>query len=219
MPMGEYALSFMLSHVKKATFFYQMQKEKNWASEEPITELAGKTLVVAGTGAIGAKVAEFAQAFDMEIIGVNTTGHPVKPFSKTYAMSDIEKVAPLADFFVSVLPHTDKTTAIYSLSFFRKMKDNAVFINIGRGSAVELKVLEQASKEQLINHFYLDVVPEEPLSEDNYLWEASNVTITPHVSGHSDKYLERSFKIWFENIKHLKENTKLRNEIDLNKGY
>ncbi|ECZ7680558.1 dehydrogenase [Listeria monocytogenes] len=218
-PMGEYALSFMLAHVKKAAFFYKKQKEKNWASEEPITELAGKTLVVAGTGAIGAKVAEFAKAFDMEIIGVNTTGHPVKPFSKTYAMSDIENVAPLADFFVSVLPHTDKTTAIYSLSFFRKMKDNAVFINIGRGSAVELKVLEQASKEQLINHFYLDVVPEEPLSEDNYLWEASNVTITPHVSGHSDKYLERSFKIWFENIKHLKENTKLRNEIDLNKGY
>lgn len=77
-----------------------MQKERNWASEEPITELAGKTLVVAGTGAIGAKVAEFAQAFDMEIIGVNTTGHPVKPFSKTYAMSDIEKVAPLADFLL-----------------------------------------------------------------------------------------------------------------------
>ncbi|HAB8204847.1 TPA_asm: dehydrogenase, partial [Listeria monocytogenes] len=124
-PMGEFALSFMLAHVKKAAFFYQMQKEKNWASEEPITELAGKTLVVAGTGAIGAKVAEFAQAFDMEIIGVNTTGHPANPFSETYAMTDIEKVAPLADFFVSVLPHTDETMGIYSLSFFEKMKNNA----------------------------------------------------------------------------------------------
>ncbi|ECC2756039.1 dehydrogenase [Listeria monocytogenes serotype 1/2a] len=218
-PMGEYALSFMLAHVKKAAFFYKMQKEKNWASEEPITELAGKTLVVAGTGAIGAKVAEFAQAFDMEIIGVNTTGHPAKPFSETYATTNIEKVAPLADFFVSVLPHTDETMGIYSLSFFEKMKNNAVFINIGRGSAVELNVLEKASKDQLIAHFYLDVLSEEPLSEDNSLWQANNVTITPHVSGHSDKYLERSFEIWFENINHLKENTKLRNEIDLNKGY
>ncbi|WP_187998663.1 NAD(P)-dependent oxidoreductase [Listeria marthii] len=218
-PMGEYALSFMLSHVKKTAFFYKMQKEKNWASEEPITELAGKTLVVAGTGAIGAKVAEFAKAFDMQVIGVNTTGHPVKPFSKNYAMSDIEKVAPLADFFVSVLPHTKQTTGIYPLSFFEKMKENAAFINIGRGSAVELNVLEQASKQQLIAHFYLDVLPEEPLSEDNYLWQANNVTITPHVSGHSDKYLERSFEIWFENINLLKENTPLRNEIDLSKGY
>ncbi|EAE8346409.1 dehydrogenase [Listeria monocytogenes] len=218
-PMGEYALSFMLAHVKKAAFFYQMQKERNWSSEEPITELAGKTLVVAGTGAIGAKVAEFAKAFDMEIIGINTTGHPVKPFSETYAISDIEKVAPLADFFVSVLPHTDETIGIYSLPFFEKMNNNAVFINIGRGSAVGLKVLEKASKAQLIADFYLDVLPEEPLSEDNYLWQANNVTITPHVSGHSDKYLERSFEIWFENINHLKESTKLRNEIDLNKGY
>ncbi len=57
-------------------------------------------MVVAGTGAIGAKVAEFAQAFDMEIIGVNTTGHPAKPFSETYAMTNIEKVAPLADFLL-----------------------------------------------------------------------------------------------------------------------
>ncbi|MBC2143534.1 dehydrogenase [Listeria innocua] len=218
-PMGEYALSFMLSHVKKAAFFYQMQKEEKWASEEPITELAGKTLVVAGTGAIGAKVAEFAQAFDMEVIGINTTGHPVKPFSKTYAMTDLEKVAPLADFFVSVLPQTEETSGIYQLSFFEKMKTNAVFINIGRGSAVELETLELASKEEQIAHFYLDVLPEEPLPAESYLWQASNVTITPHVSGHSDKYLDRSFEIWFENINHLKENTKLWNEIDLNKGY
>ncbi|MBC1376778.1 NAD(P)-dependent oxidoreductase [Listeria farberi] len=218
-PMGEYALSFMLSHVKKAAFFYQMQKEEEWASEEPITELAGKTLVVAGTGAIGAKVAEFAQAFDMEVLGINTTGHAAKPFSKTYAMTDLEKVAPLADFFVSVLPQTEETSGIYQLSFFRKMKSSAVFINIGRGSAVELETIERASKDRQIAHFYLDVLPEEPLPPDSNLWHANNITITPHVSGHSNKYLDRSFEIWFENINHLKENTKLRNEIDLNKGY
>ncbi|UHP09163.1 dehydrogenase [Listeria marthii] len=218
-PMGEYALSFMLAHVKKAAFFYKMQNEKNWASEEPITELAGKTLVVAGTGAIGAKVATFAKAFDMEVIGINTTGHPEEPFKETYPITDIEKVASLADFFVSVLPHTEQTTGIYPMSFFEQMKNNAVFINIGRGSAVELSVLEEASKQQLIAHFYLDVLPEEPLDKSNYLWQANNVTITPHVSGHSDKYLDRSFEIWFENIIHLKENTKLRNEIDLSRGY
>lgn len=218
-PMGEFALSFMLSHVKKAAFFYQMQKQENWSSEEPITELAGKTLIVAGTGAIGAKVAQFAKAFDMEVLGVNTTGHPAEPFKKTYAMTDIEEIAPLADFFVSVLPQTKKTTGMYKETFFEKMKSSAVFINIGRGSAVEIDVLEKASKQQQIAHFYLDVLPEEPLSAGSYLWQADNITMTPHVSGHSDKYLDRSFEIWFENMNHLKENTKLRNEIDLNKGY
>lgn len=218
-PMGEYALSFMLAHVKKASFFNEMQKNKRWESEEPIMELAGKTLAVAGTGAIGSKVAEFAQAFDMNLIGVNTTGHAVKPFNETYAITELEKVAPLADFFVSVLPQTDQTTNLYHLSFFKQMKNNAVFINIGRGNAVALDVLETAAKEKLISHFYLDVLPEEPLPKENYLWQASNITITPHVSGHSDKYLERSFDIWLENIIRFKENTKLRNEIDLDKGY
>ncbi|MBC1422715.1 dehydrogenase [Listeria seeligeri] len=218
-PMGEYALSFMLAHVKKASFFNEMQKNKRWESEEPIMELAGKTLAVAGTGAIGAKVAEFAQAFDMNLIGVNTTGHAVKPFNETYPITELEKVAPLADFFVSVLPQTDQTTNLYQLSFFKQMKNNAVFINIGRGNAVALDVLETAAKEKFISHFYLDVLPEEPLPKENYLWQATNITITPHVSGHSDKYLERSFDIWLENIIHFKENTKLRNEIDLDKGY
>lgn len=218
-PMGEYALSFMLNHVKKAAFFYEMQKSNRWESEEPITELAGKTVVVAGTGAIGSKVAEFAQAFDMHLIGVNTTGHPVKHFEQTYAIKELEKVAPLADFFISVLPQTEQTIGIYPLSFFEQMKRNAVFVNIGRGSAVTLDVLETATKQKLISHFYLDVLPEEPLAKKSSLWQAPNVTITPHVSGHSDKYLDRSFEIWLENIKHYKENTDLRNEINLDKGY
>lgn len=218
-PMGEFALSFMLNHVKKASFFYDKQTKEQWESEEPITELAGKTLVVAGAGAIGSKVAEFAHAFDMRLIGINTTGTPVVPFNQTYAITELEKVASLADFFVSVLPQTKQTTGIYTTAFFEKMKRNAVFINIGRGSAVSLDVLETVAKRKLISHFYLDVLPEEPLSQGSALWQAANITITPHVSGHSDKYLDRSFEIWLENIVHFKENTDLRNEIDLDKGY
>lgn len=78
----------------------------------------------------------------MEIIGVNIIGYFVKFFSKIYVMFDIEKVVLLVDFFVSVLFYIDKIIVIYFLLFFWKMKDNVVFINIGRGSVVELKVLE-----------------------------------------------------------------------------
>ncbi len=218
-PMAEFVMSYLLHDVKQLQHFYEAQKNKEWEFSHPVVELGNKKLVVAGAGSIGAQIAKFAKVFNMQTIGLNTTGHPVAGFDETFAMQDFKKVISDADYFVSVLPKTNETTGIYDEDFFRILPSSAAFINIGRGNAVESTVLEKVIAEKTIRHFYLDVYPEEPLSTESPIWTASNVTMTPHVSGHTDQYINRSMAIWLDSLEKFKLGKTVQNEIDLNRGY
>src|SRR5699024_11795185 len=74
------------------------------------------------------------------------------------------------------------------------MKESAIFLNMGRGDAVESDVIIKAIKEKEIAHAVLDVFETEPLPEDHPLWAEEKVTITPHLSGISPNYLPRDRK-------------------------
>ena len=62
-------------------------------SQEPVWELAGKTLGIVGYGAIGQKVAEIGRAFDMRVIVAELPGReyfdPRTPFVRALFLSDI----------------------------------------------------------------------------------------------------------------------------------
>ncbi|WP_439444188.1 D-2-hydroxyacid dehydrogenase [Listeria aquatica] len=218
-PMAEFVMAYLLDDVKQLRFFSSAQQKKQYASEHPVVELGEKTIAIAGTGAIGIQVARFAKTFQMKTIGFNTTGHKAESFDKTYPLKNLSELVSEVDYFVSVLPKTKETNEIYGRNFFESLPNQAVFINIGRGNVTTKEVLEEAIQANAVRHFYLDVFPEEPLPIESPLWEAENVTLTPHVSGHTDQYLKRSFQIFADNIIRFKKNEALVNLIDLKRGY
>ncbi|EUJ44527.1 D-2-hydroxyacid dehydrogenase [Paenilisteria rocourtiae] len=218
-PMAEFTIAYMLSYVKRLANFATKQVEHNWSRDAEMSELAGKTIIIAGTGAIGKQIAQFAKVFQMKIIGINTSGETFAPFDQVVSIKEIQTVLPKGDFIVSILPETKATKALYQKSHFEAMKESAVFINIGRGSVVTEEVLIEVATSETIDHLYLDVTPIEPLPTKHVLWDFPNVTITPHVSAHSPKYLYRSFDIWLENISRFQNEEPLLNTINLNKGY
>ncbi len=57
------------------------------------------------------------------------------------------------------------------------MKDEALFINIGRGSIHEALLIE-VLKSKVIRHAYLDVFENEPLKPNHELYELENVVST-----------------------------------------
>ena len=127
---------------------------------------------------------------------------------------------PEADIVISVLPSTAKTKGLLTLAHFKAMKKTAIFMNFGRGDLVKEAVLVDALKEGEIGHAVLDVFEKEPLPAESELWSLSNVTISPHVSSHSGKYIERALEYFTENLeKWQKGNTDLVNLIDPEKGY
>lgn len=219
-PMAEYVMHMMLHRSRQAEVIQQQEKEHRWDRSPVMTELHGKTVCIVGTGAIGTEAARLAEAFRMHIVGVNRSGSRPDVFDEIYTVKDLHTAAASADFIVSILPKMSSTDNLFSQETFRHMKSTAVFINVGRGNAVDEEALIQALNHNEFQHAVLDVFKEEPLQADHPFWEHPKVTVTPHLSGISPQYQPRAMKLFEKNLRvYLSGEDGYINQVDPSKGY
>lgn len=218
-PMAEYTIGIMLQHEKKWKQLWNNETDEIWDRKLPFGELNGKRVLILGTGAIGEEIARLCQAFQMHTIGVNRSGNKVKYFDRILKLKDMAQILPQVDYFVSILPSTKETKNLIKEDHFILMKESAVFCNIGRGDVVEEHVLLKTLKNREIAHAFLDVYTEEPLTSGHPFWQMDNVTVSPHISSISKKYLPRAFSVFKHNLHAYNNNEELLNKIDFKKGY
>ncbi|HET7628734.1 MAG TPA: D-2-hydroxyacid dehydrogenase [Bacillales bacterium] len=219
-PMAEYAIGMFIQTVKKAKTWYENERQHVWDDKIKMGEITGKTLAVIGTGAIGSEIARLAKAFRMTTIGVNRDGRAVEFFDRTYKNDDVKDGLKEADFVVSVLPHTEQTHQFLQYEHFQTMKNDAVFMNIGRGRTINEKDLEKALRDGEIAHAVLDVFETEPLPARHPFWDMEQVTISPHLSATTPMYQHRAFEIFEHNLKvYLSKGSDFWNVIDYDRGY
>ncbi|MFI9579265.1 phosphoglycerate dehydrogenase [Staphylococcus capitis] len=218
--LSEFIMTFILDDYKKMRTSYENQRAHKYDSKLTGERVNGKTLLFLGTGAIAQKTAYLAQAFGMKVIGVSKSGHMKDYFDYTYTIEEMDDVLAEGDVIVNSLPETQETIHLLKKHHFEEMKDEALFINIGRGTIVKEELIIEVLRNRLIRHAYLDVFENEPLSSDNPLYDLDNVTITAHITG-NDKNINRDVTAIFEkNLTHfLNKNKVIENEVDPNKGY
>lgn len=220
-PIAETVLGMMLSHFRGIKDAVVQQQKNHWQPADfGYTVLSDKKLAVIGTGHIGTRIAELGQAFRMETVGVNHSGHPADGFNQTLPLSQMTEAVKDAAVIVNTLPLTDETRGLYDAEFFAALETAPLFINIGRGPSVVTDDLVAALKAGQVSAAGLDVTAPEPLPEDSQLWQMDNVLITPHVSGLYQEYAQDVIKIFKENLQQYEvDGTLVRNEVDLKKGY
>ncbi len=221
-PMAEYVMGMMLSYMKQFSMMAENQVKHKWDKKLSFGELNEKSLLILGTGAIGAEIARLGKSFRMNTIGMNRSGISSSSyFDDIITMSQMEDSLPHADFIISVLPSTSETKGLITYKHFEMMKNEAMFINIGRGDLMKEETIHEVLENQAIGHMVLDVFPNEPLNEDNKLWLYPNLTITPHISSISKSYLPRAFEIFEQNFQRFvnHKDDDYVNKIDLEKGY
>ena len=76
------------------------------------------------------------------------------------------------------------TTGYY---IFKKMKNTALFVNVGRGPIVDTDALINALKTGEIDYAALDVTDPEPLPADHPLLDVENCLIVPHIGSYTDR--------------------------------
>lgn len=219
-PMAESMLAHILAIKRALPWMYEQQKKSEWSKKAQQTELRDSTALILGPGAIGSEVGRLLQAFGVTTIGCNRSGKEAAYMDTMISFAQLKEALPNADIVISVLPKTKETTHLLKEEHFAAMKNSAIFMNFGRGNLVGEKVLIQAIKKEQIGYAVLDVFEEEPLSTDNPLWTLPNVIVSPHVSSHSSRYVERSLEIFKPSLtKWLKGDTDLENMMDLSRGY
>lgn len=185
-----------------------------------IFETAGKTMLVAGTGSIGSRIAEAARAFKLKVLGVRY--HPeqqIEGVERMYGPNDLLEALPQADIVVVALPLTHQTQGMFGEKQFKAMKQGTHLINIGRGAIIDETALVKAVENGWIAGAGLDAFATEPLPPESPLWTLENVLITPHYAGNTPLYHEKAMRIFFDNLERFIKGLPLQNVVDKMAGY
>ena len=214
-PMANYVLAQMLRWNKRIDLHIELQKEKNWMPNGGDGELTNKNLLIYGYGGIGKEIARIAKSFEMNVTGIRRSPVTCEFADEVKTPKDLKDMLPFVDFLVTVLPDSENTRNIIDKKVFKQMNPQSMFINVGRGSAVNERDLAEALNTGEIAAAALDTTKKEPLEKSSPLWEANNCFITPHDSAHSLMSLPRSFNLFLENIANLKDGKPIKNLFEL----
>ncbi|MBC8295217.1 MAG: D-2-hydroxyacid dehydrogenase [Pelagibacterales bacterium] len=216
---GEYGLMSVLmlqNHIPK---IITNQKSKEFVSlfSNPI---AGKNIVLVGTGSLGSSMAKLVEPLGANIIGVNKKGKPVDGCSKIIRIDKLDSVLPDADILYLALPETSETINLIDKKRLNLLKPSCGIVNIGRQSVLDYDVLCEKLNKKEIAGAILDVFTPEPIESSSKLWHTPNLIITPHVSSDDNgNYVKMTLDLFVKNLKLFIENKELVNQIDKNLGY
>lgn len=221
--IAEHMVGVLLAMMKKLYRYDHNQQDRRWHDEGHVQSIAGATAVIVGYGDIGSHLGRLLKAFGAaKVIGVRRRHGDVPPeVDDMVTMDELDAVLPQADIVTASLPETAATYHAFAEDRFRRMKDGAFFINVGRGTSVDQEALVRVMKEGKLGGVSLDVTDPEPLPADHPLWTTPGVYLTPHVSGgyHATVTHDTIVAIAARNLRHFLAGEELENIVDKTTGY
>ncbi|MHC8325470.1 D-2-hydroxyacid dehydrogenase [Pseudomonas sp. LB1P83] len=214
--MAEYVLTYMLGHEREVLARLVSQVERKWDSRQG-QSLAGRKVLIVGTGDIGQTVAQFLVPFGVELYGIASEAREQAPFVEVGAMADLPRLVGEVDFVINLLPNTPNTHDLYDAALFKQFKPTGLFINVGRGVAVVDADLVEALKEGHLAGAVIDVCRQEPLPQRHPFWTAWGLLLTGHSSAPTSPSM--MVNLFVDNLRAYQAGEALRGEVDFNRGY
>lgn len=164
------------------------------------SELAGKTLGIIGTGAIGCRVAEIAKAFKMQLLGYDKYPNLKRAEEIGMKYVDLYTLLKESDFITLHVTLTSETEGLIGKKEIEAMKKGAVIINTSQGKVIDEKALIDALKSGKLSYAGLDVFEEEPPAKDDPLFKLDNTILSPHIGFHTVEAAKRCTDICIDNV-------------------
>jgi D-3-phosphoglycerate dehydrogenase len=152
-------------------------------------EVRGKKLGMIGYGHIGTQLSVIGEALGMEIYFYDLVDK--MPIGNAKKCRSMEEVFRIADVVSMHIDGRKENTHLIGEKEFAQMKDGVIFLNLSRGSVVEIPALVNAIKNGKIHGAGVDVFPEEPKTNNDpfvsELMGLDNVILTPHIGGSTEE--------------------------------
>lgn len=187
--VAQHTFAMLFYLLEKLSYYDAYVKEEKYANDTSFThfaehfnEINGKTWGIIGLGAIGRRVADIAKMFGANVIYYSTTG---KNHQDNYTRVDFDTLLKTSDIISVHAPLTPETEGLMNAEAFAKMKETAIFLNLGRGAIVVEQDLAGALNDKTIAAAGLDVLCEEPMSPNSPflpIKDSKRLLITPHIA-------------------------------------
>ena len=190
--VGEHAIGMLLSLFNNLNKANNEVKSGQWKREANRGhELEGKTVGIIGYGNMGKSFAKKLRGFDVTVLCHDILPNIGNENATQVSLSELQERTDVLSLHTPWTPETDK---MINFNFINKFKKPFWFINTARGNSVVTTDLVEGLKSGKILGAGLDVLEYEKLSFETlfegekppafeYLLNAENVLLTPHIAG------------------------------------
>jgi len=191
--VADHATALLLSAVRKLPVVANGVREGRWelSPARPLRSLAGRTLGLAGFGAIGRRVALRAQAFGMVVQAYDPYVDDAVFARHGATRVDWDTLLSTSDALSVHLPLTDATRGTFDDAAFAAMREGAVFVNTSRGGVVVTDALVRALDDGRVGFAGLDVLEVEPPPPDAAIVHHPHAIVTSHCAWYTEEALVR----------------------------
>jgi len=200
--VGEHALGMLLSLFNKLNKADREVRSGKWDREgNRGVELEGKTVGIIGYGNMGKAFAKKLKGFDVdEVICYDIEGGVGDENARQVGIMELHQRTEVLSLHV---PQTEETIGMIDSEFIDKIHQPFWLLNTARGKCVVTEDLVTALKSGKILGAGLDVLEYEKTSFENmftdnelpdafqYMIQAENVILSPHVAGWTIESLEK----------------------------
>jgi len=166
--------------------------------DHPIGDLAGSTIGIVGSGALGRAVADMARALGMTVLVAAR-----KRAAAGRGRVAFDEVLRRSDVITLHVPLTPKTRGLIGVEEFARMERRPILINTARGGLVDEAALGAALASGQIAGAGFDVATAEPPPADHPLMallQYPNFILTPHVAWASREAIQSLADQTIDNI-------------------
>lgn len=214
--IAEWVLAVMLAH-EKALPQSWIDAPSRWNAAS-LGTLAGRTVALVGLGAIGTEVARRTLAFDARVVALRRSPAP-SSLPGVEVVTDLNALLAGADHLVLAAPATAETHHLMDATAFGALKPGAHLVNVARGSLVDQTALRAALDDGRVARASLDTVEPEPLPEGHWLYTHPSVRLSPHISWSAPATMEKTVRLFAQNLTRFRSGADLDGLVDPVAGY
>jgi D-3-phosphoglycerate dehydrogenase/glyoxylate/hydroxypyruvate reductase A len=213
--LAQYVVHAALDHLRLAPRYRAQQLARDWSRHR--APAVGVPALVLGLGPIGQTIARSLAALGFRVSGWSRTPRELPGITTFHGADGLAAALPSAQVLACALPLTPQTHGLIDAAVLERLPRGAFVVNIGRGGQIVETDLVAALRSGHLGGAALDVQAREPMPADDPMWDAPNLTLTPHIAGQLDPRAVMSQFV--DEVERLARGEPLRNPIDPARGY
>ncbi len=232
--VAELALTLLLAAAKSAVPLDAALRRNDWRPRyrqpAPAVQLAGRTALILGYGAIGRRLAVALRALDMNTLATRRrlTAPEMDAGTTVYPAGALRELLPRAEALLICLPHTPQTDGLLGAAELALLPADCLLVNVGRAAIVDEAALYGALRDGRLRAAGLDVWYSYPPDEAaRAAWspsaypfgELDNVVLSPHRGGATEETPRLRMAALAEMLNAAAVGEEMGNRVDVDRGY